>query len=550
MLPKGKGWLLAEFGADTKRDADAKQGAPSWRRCEKGAGYCGEKLYDDPAAEKRIWDVRESGAWGQPAVRARKCRHLRGSWEDSAVPPENLSGYLRDLRALFDRYDYGGSLYGHFGQGCVHTRINWDPHTADGLTKWRRFIDEASDLVLSYGGSVSGEHGDGQSRGELLEKMYGAEVVQAFREFKAVWDPAGKMNPGKVVDPYPITSNLRLGPHYAPIPVRTHFSYPKDAGNAAHAATRCVGVGQVSPAMGTGTMCPSFMVTHEEKHSTQGSGSHPARDDAGATPRSSCGAPTRSEGRPEAVPVVQGESCKSDCPVNVDMATYKAEFLSHHYRHRLRPRVAYAMGLIYWWARAASRVPRLANAVTHAPILSRGVKWAGGIAPQRSAPRFAPQTFAAWFAARPQRAGAARPQVIVWPDTFSNYLDPSAAIAAVEVLEAAGFDVAIPSRPLCCGRPLYDYGMLDTAEHLLRPVLAELRPVIRAGVPVVGIEPSCLAVFRDELPELMPDDLDAGRLAAQSFTLSRVPAGPCRRLAAARAPTAGLWSTATVTTRR
>ncbi|HUI04884.1 MAG TPA: FAD-binding and (Fe-S)-binding domain-containing protein, partial [Acidimicrobiales bacterium] len=501
MLPRGSGWLLAEFGGDTKDDADANALA-FMAHMRKGAGYTGEKLYDNPASERRLWEVRESGLGATAYVPGSPDTYE--GWEDSAVPPENLSGYLRDLRALFNRYDYGCSLYGHFGQGCVHTRIDWDPHTADGVAKWRRFIDEASDLVLSYGGSLSGEHGDGQSRGELLEKMYGKDVVQLFREFKAVWDPAGRMNPGKVVDPYPITSNLRLGPHYAPIPVRTHFSYPKDAGSFAHAATRCVGIGKCRR-LGSGTMCPSFMVTHEEKHSTRGR----ARILHEMMRRDSEIELWRSDEVRDALDLcLSCKGCKSDCPVNVDMATYKAEFLSHHYRRRLRPRVAYAMGLIYWWARAASRAPRLVNALTHAPLAARGVKWLGGIAPQRPAPLFATQTFSAWFASRPHRADGSRPQVLVWPDTFSNYLDPAAAIATVEVLEEAGFDVSVPARPLCCGRPLYDYGMLDTAERLLRQVLDELRPAIRAGIPVVGVEPSCLAVFRDELPELFPDDLD------------------------------------------
>jgi FAD/FMN-containing dehydrogenase/Fe-S oxidoreductase len=513
MLPPGAGWLLAEFGGETKDEADSKARA-FMADLRKGAGYCGEKLYDNPASERRIWEVRESGLGATAYVPGSPDTYE--GWEDSAVPPEKLSGYLRDLRALFVRYDYGCSLYGHFGQGCVHTRIDWDPHTTDGVVKWRRFVDEASDLVLSYGGSLSGEHGDGQSRGELLEKMYGSEVVQAFREFKAVWDPAGKMNPGKVVDPYPITSNLRLGPDYAPIPVRTHFSYPKDAGSFAHAATRCVGVGKCRR-LESGTMCPSFMVTHEEMHSTRGRARilhEMMRGDSEIEL-------WRSDEVRRALDLcLSCKGCKSDCPVNVDMATYKAEFLSHHFKGRLRPRVAYAMGLIYWWARAGSRIPRVANTLTHAPLVSRGVKWVGGIAPQRAAPLLATRTFSTWFATRSKPSDTTRPKVLVWPDTFNNYLDPSAAMATVEVLEAAGFEVTIPGRPLCCGRPLYDYGMLDTAEHLLRQVLDELRPAIRAGIPVVGVEPSCLAVFRDELPELMPHDLDAGRLAAQSHTLS------------------------------
>ncbi|HUC06420.1 MAG TPA: FAD-linked oxidase C-terminal domain-containing protein [Acidimicrobiales bacterium] len=512
LLPPGEGWLLAEFGGESKEETD-EQAASFMAHMRKGKGYCGEKLYDDPEAEKKIWEVRESGLGATAYVPGSPDTYE--GWEDSAVPPERLPGYLKDLRGLFNRYGYACSLYGHFGQGCVHTRIDWDPHTVEGVRTWRRFVDDAAELVLSYGGSLSGEHGDGQSRGELLERMYGKELVDAFRAFKAVWDPEGKMNPGKVVDPYPITSNLRLGPDYSPLPAHVHFSHPKDHGSFAHAATRCVGVGKCRRLDG-GTMCPSFMVTHEEKHSTRGR----ARLLHEMMRRDSEVELWKSTDVRDALDLcLSCKGCKSDCPVNVDMATYKAEFLSHHYRGRLRPRPAYAMGLIYWWARAGSRLPRLANAALTTPLVSDVLKWAGGIDRHRPAPTLARQTFTDWFAHH-QRPDGSRPQVLVWPDTFTNFFHPGPARATVEVLEAAGFDVILPSRPLCCGRPLYDYGMLDLAQHLLRQVLDELRPVITSGIPVVGVEPSCLAVFRDELPELFPGDLDARRLSQQSFMLS------------------------------
>ncbi len=516
LLPAGRGWLLAEFGGATTEEADDRAKA-LLAALRKADGFTGDKLYDDKHAEREIWEVRESGLGATAYVPGDPDTYE--GWEDSAVPPENLPGYLQDLRKLFDSYGYGCALYGHFGQGCVHTRIDWDPHSADGIRTWRRFLDDAADLVVSYGGSLSGEHGDGQSRAELLEKMYGPEIVQAFGEFKAVWDPDGMMNPGKVVDPYPITSNLRLGPEYSPFEVTTHFSFPKDGGSFAHAATRCVGIGKCRR-LESETMCPSFMVTHEEQHSTRGR----ARILHEMMRRGSEIELWRSEEVKDALDLcLSCKGCKSDCPVNVDMATYKAEFLSHHYRGRLRPRVAYAMGLIYWWARIGSRVPSLANAALHAPGLANVFKRAVGVDPRRPAPRFASSSFVEWFRSRPSKSASApgeRPTVLVWPDTFSNYFHPSAARATVEVLEAAGFDVTVPSRPLCCGRPLYDYGMLDTAKRLLRQVLDELRPHIQAGTPVVGVEPSCLAVFRDELPELFRDDLDAKRLADQSYLLS------------------------------
>jgi FAD/FMN-containing dehydrogenase/Fe-S oxidoreductase len=512
MLPEGRGWLMAEFGGDSKEEADERANA-FMARMRKAPGYKGEKLYDNKESESKIWEVRESGLGATAFVPGDPDTYE--GWEDSAVPPENLAAYLRDLRGLFDKYGYACALYGHFGQGCVHTRIDWDPHTAQGVRKWRSFVDEASDLVLSYGGSLSGEHGDGQSRGELLEKMYGKELVQAFREFKSIWDPDWKMNPGKVVDAYPITSNLRLGPHYSPSEVHTHFSYPKDGHSFAHATARCVGVGKCRR-LESGTMCPSFMVTHEEKHSTRGR----ARLLHEMMRQGSQVELWKSDAVKDALDLcLSCKGCKSDCPVNVDMATYKAEFLSHHYKGRLRPRVAYAMGLIYYWARIAARVPRTANFATHAPLVSGALKRLGGIDPRRPAPRFATETFKEWFARRP-KANEGGPKVILWVDTFCNFLHPRPAKATVKVLESAGFEVTVPMTHLCCGRPLYDYGMLDTAEHLLHQILDELRPAIQAGVPVVGVEPSCLAVFRDELPDLLSGDLDARRLSEQSYLLS------------------------------
>jgi FAD/FMN-containing dehydrogenase/Fe-S oxidoreductase len=511
MLPSGKGWMLAEFAAETKQASDAMaMGLVANMR--KATGYVDEKLYDDPAAEAKIWEVRESGLGATAFVPGEPDTYE--GWEDSAVPPENLAGYLRDLRQLFNKYDYACALYGHFGQGCVHTRIDWDPHTAEGIEKFRRFLDEASDLVLRNGGSLSGEHGDGQSRAELLPKMYGEEIVQAFREFKSIWDPAWKMNPGKVVDPYRITENLRLGVDYGPPSVKTHFSYPQDGGSFAHATLRCVGVGKCRRLSG-GTMCPSFMATREEKHTTRGRARILFEMMNGAEIDL-----WKSDEVLEALDLcLSCKGCKKDCPVSVDMATYKAEFLSHYYEGRLRPRVAYAMGLIYWWARIASKMPRVANFVTHGPFIGAALKVAAGIAPQRDAPTFATESFKDWFRRREPRSRGG-PEVLLWPDTFNNYLHPDTAKATVEVLEAAGYRVVVPEASLCCGRPLYDYGMLDLAERLLRQILETLRPHIQAGLPVIGMEPSCMAVFRDELPSLFPHDEDAKRLSRSSFLLS------------------------------
>lgn len=512
LLPDGHGWLIVEFGGQTRRESDAaalKIAAAASR----APGHTGHRLYKDAESAARMWRVRESALAATAFVPG--MADTREGWEDSAVPPDRLADYLRSLRGLLDSYRYAGALYGHFGQGCVHTRIDFDLLSVAGVERFRRFLDEASDLVLAHGGSLSGEHGDGQARGELLPKMYGLDLVEAFREFKSIWDPEWKMNPGKVVDPRPITADLRLSPSYSPPAVATHFSYPQDHGSFAHATQRCVGVGRCRR-LGGGTMCPSFMVTREEEHTTRGRARALFEMMSGSGEVGSW----RSREVFDALELcLSCKACKAECPVSVDMATYKAEFMSHHYRGRLRPRAAYALGLIPWWARLGSRAPRLANLLTSAPGLSPLVKRAAGVAPERLAPRLAERTFIDWFGDRPTTSGRGS-RVLLWPDTFTNFFHPEVGVATVEVLEAAGCRVGVPSAPLCCGRPLYDYGMLDTAQRWLRRILNALRPEIRAGTPVVGMEPSCVAVFRDELPNLFPGDGDAARLSEQSYVLS------------------------------
>ncbi|HJQ24961.1 MAG TPA: FAD-binding and (Fe-S)-binding domain-containing protein [Blastocatellia bacterium] len=513
LLPDGNGWLLVEFGGATKEEAD-DHARRLMDALKKKPDAPTMKLFDNPQDEKTIWLVRESGLGATARVPGEK--DTWEGWEDSSVPPSRLGGYLRGLRKLFERYRYDDcALYGHFGQGCVHTRIPFDLTTAEGIATFRSFLNDAADLVLSMGGSLSGEHGDGQSRAELLPKMFGTELMQAFHEFKAIWDPEWKMNPGKIIAAYRVDENLRLGTSYNPPPLTTHFKFPDDDGSIARASLRCVGVGECRRDHG-GTMCPSYRVTREEMHSTRGRG-HLLFEMIEGNPLSEG---WRSEAMREALDLCLAcKGCKSDCPMNVDMATYKAEFLSHYYEGRLRPRAAYSMGLIYWWARAAAHFPAIANFLTQTPLLSDLMKWLGGVASERQMPRFAPRTFKQWFAERaPQNLEG--PRVILWPDTFNNHFFPRVAHAAVEVLEAAGFRVEVPQASLCCGRPLYDFGMLDTAESLLSEILETLRPAIRAGIPVVGLEPSCVAVFRDELVNLFPRDQDAQRLSRQTYLLS------------------------------
>ncbi|MBX5491923.1 MAG: FAD-binding oxidoreductase [Chloroflexi bacterium] len=513
LLPRGGGWLLVEFGGETKDEADA-QARRLMEALQQERVPPAMKLFEDRREEDRIWAVRESGL-GATTFLPVSHKIAWPGWEDAAVHPNQLGAYLRDFRALLNRYGYEGSLYGHFGDGCVHTSTDFDLDTRDGIAKFRAFVEEAADLVVRYGGSLSGEHGDGQARGELLVRMFGPELVQAFREFKALWDPDGKMNPGKVVDAYPLDANLRLGTDYAPPASKTHFAFVADQGSFARATLRCVGVGECRK-LDKGTMCPSYMVTREEMHATRGR--------ARLLFEMLRGDPLRHGWRDEHVKealdlCLACKGCKGECPVKVDMATYKAEFLSHYYAGRLRPRQAYAFGLIMYWARLAGLAPWAANFATQTPLLRDLAKAIAGAAPARQLPPFARRSFQAWYRRRPPRNGD-RPQVILWPDTFNNYFLPRTARAALEVLQAAGWQVVVPPQALCCGRPLYDYGMLDLAKRHLRQILAVLRPHIRAGVPVVGLEPSCVSVFRDELVNLYPHDEDASRLQQQVFLLS------------------------------
>ena len=518
LLPDGCAWLLAEFGGDSKEDSDTKAGEVM-AALKRDKHPPSMKLYDDPEQEEKLWTVRESGLGATAFVPG--SRDTWPGWEDSAVPPDRIGDYLRDLKALFHRYDYRASVYGHFGQGLVHCRIPFDLYTHQGIEKFRAFLNDAADLVVNYGGSLSGEHGDGQARAALLPKMYGDELVQAFREFKEIWDPDWKMNPGKVVDPNPPDGELRLGQDYDPRQPKTHFKFPADQGSFARAALRCVSVGKCRRQSG-GTMCPSYMVTMEEKHATRGR-AHLLFEMLRGEKIGQNG--WRDEQVKDALDLCLAcKGCKGDCPVNVDMATYKAEFLAHYWKGRLRPIHAYVFGLIHIWSRLTNAIPfggRIANFFSQAPIFSEVMKWAIGVAPQRRMPPFADYTFKEWFA---RRTGGIIPpsqkRVLLWPDTFNNYFHPRTAQAAVEVLEAAGFRVIVPMHDLCCGRPLYDYGMLDTAQRWLKQILHSLRIEIRNDIPLVGLEPSCLATFRDELTNLFPNDQDAQRLSKNSFLLS------------------------------
>jgi FAD/FMN-containing dehydrogenase/Fe-S oxidoreductase len=512
MLPEGRGWLLVEFGGETKEESDERARA-LMRDLEKdGQPPSGMKLYDDPPGEQHIWEVREAGL-GATAFIPGKADTYEG-WEDSAVPPERLGEYLRRLSKLADSYGYESSLYGHYGQGCVHARWNFDLVTKPGIQKFRRWLEDATDLVLELGGSLSGEHGDGQSRAEFLPKMYGDDLVRAFEEFKSIWDPDWKMNPGKVVRPYRVDENLRLGADYQPWRPKVKFGYPADHGDFAHASVRCVGVGKCRTPGGVDVMCPSFMATREEMHSTRGRTRLLFEMLEGEIITDGW----QSDEVMEALDLCLAcKGCTNDCPVNVDMPTYKAEFLHHRWKHRLRPRHAYAFGLIDQVARVASRAPGVVNFLTQTPPFAQAFKLTAGMTQERAVPKFAPLTLQQWFKRRGGTANPAGRKVVLFPDTFNNHMHTDVGVAAVEALEAAGWQVVIPEGHVCCGRPLYDYGFLDLAERYLRRSLDQLREWYREGIPIVGLEPSCVAVFKDELGKLLPHDDDARRLAQSTY---------------------------------
>ncbi|HTQ15093.1 MAG TPA: FAD-binding and (Fe-S)-binding domain-containing protein [Rhizomicrobium sp.] len=511
VLPEGRAWLVAEFGADTAGEAAARA-RPLIARMTSRGHAC--NLVRDRARQQEVWDVREAAL----AVTA----HVPGEgqtwpgWEDSAVRPGDLGRYLRELKALFHEHGYDASVYGHFGDGLVHCRVNFDLSTDAGLDNWQAFLEEAADLVVKYGGSLSGEHGDGEARGALLERMYGPELMQAQRRFRDIWDPRRRMNPGKLIEPYPITANLRAGPTYRPPEVAGLFAYPEDGGSFTKATLRCVGVGKCRRRdVKDGVMCPSYLGTGEEKHSTRGRARLLFEMLRGDALRGGFA----DEAVEEALDLCLAcKGCKHDCPVEVDMASYKSDFRARHYARKWRPRAAYSMGQIERWARLAANAPWLANFATRAPGLSALTKWTGGIAQGRALPRFAARTYRRLHAARAQPAAGER--VILWPDTFNNYFRPETAMAATRLLESLGFRVDVPPVPLCCGRPLYDWGWVEQAKALWRRTLAALRDDIRDGVPIIGLEPACVSAFRDELPALFPHDPQAQALSKQTRLLS------------------------------
>ncbi|WP_022899979.1 FAD-binding and (Fe-S)-binding domain-containing protein [Humibacter albus] len=521
LLPDGGGYLIIEVPGETKDDADATADAMIRAMEQRGIRPDVRRL-DDEAQQEGVLRVREAGLGA--ATNVPGLPDMWSGWEDSAVPPERFGDYLRDLRDLLGRYDYEPvARYGHFGHGCLHMRI---PFPLDrgpaGVDEYRRFTHEAAELVVHYGGSFSGEHGDGQARADLLPTLYGERIVEAFQRLKSLFDPRARMNPGKMVDPQPRTEGLRLGAGYAPRQtVQLHFSYPHDDGRFSAAALRCVGVGNCR-SHGDGVMCPSYRATGEEEHSTRGR----ARllfEMIEGTYRTNRDTPVdkgwRSPEVKDALDLcLSCKGCKSDCPVDVDMATYKAEFLSHYYERRLRPTGHYSMGWLTLWARIAHLAPPIVNAISHAPGVGALAKRVAGMEPHRPAPRFVHRRFT--DSARASAHGVE--EVVLFADTFGDNFQPSVLEAATVVLEDAGYRVRVPRRRSCCGLTLISTGQLTAATTMLKSTAAHLAAELTTGERLVVLEPSCLAVFRSDGPELLPDDPNIQTLKDRAVTLAEL----------------------------
>jgi FAD/FMN-containing dehydrogenase/Fe-S oxidoreductase len=528
-LPAGSAWLLVEVGGFDPEGA-MRAARAIITDLEGSELTVTSSLVTDPEAQAVLWRCRRDSTG--LATRRSDGAEAWGGWEDAAVPPERLGAYLRELDEILAAHDLTGASYGHFGEGCMHMRMDFDLLSERGLATYRSFVEQAADLVVRLGGSVSGEHGDGRARSELLAKMYGADVVAIFEDVKNVWDPAGVLNPHVIADPAPLDVDMRHRGKAKDRVVVTEFSYPQDADSFAQAQRRCVGVGKCLQSSG-GVMCPSYQVTREEKDSTRGRAHLLWEMLEGDV---ITGGWRSTEVRDALDLCLSCKGCLSDCPVNVDMATYKSEFLHHHYARRLRPASHYSMGWLPLWSRLAAVAPAAVNALTGS-VLRRPLKWASGIAPERDIPRFAKRSLRSSLHRRPgsqtsvggrgEGAVIGRPtspggRVVLWPDSFTSYLAPEVGEAAVAVLEDAGFEVVLPRGPVCCGLTWISTGQLGVAKRVLRRSLRSLDEYLRAGVPVVGLEPSCLAVFRHEAPALLPGDASAQLASGLTFTLAEL----------------------------
>jgi FAD/FMN-containing dehydrogenase/Fe-S oxidoreductase len=517
-LPAAQAWLFAELGGTADELPQHAQELAA--AAGETAGFTGSEVITEPARARKLWRIREDGAG--LATRLPDGSEAWPGWEDAAVPPGQLGSYLRQFTRLLQQHDLQGAVYGHFGEGCLHVRINFDFTTEQGTAVFRAFVTDAAQLIAAHGGSLSGEHGDGQARSELLPLMYGPEVIALFEEFKNIWDPDNGLNPGMIVRPLPVDGNLRVSPQRPALPLAAPtkgFAFHADGGDFAKAARRCVGVGKCRSADQRGdVMCPSYRVTLDEKDSTRGR----ARLLYEMTQGEVITDGWRSTEVRDALDLcLSCKGCSADCPVGVDVATYKSEFLHHHYRGRIRPASHYTMGWLPLLSRLAARMPRTVNALTSSPLAPL-IKRLGGIAAQREVPRFAKETFLSWFRSRTPQGDGRRGPVMLWVDSFNNHFTPEVLKDGVAVLENAGFRVQVPDGTQCCGLTWITTGQLGIARRITQRTVTALAPAVEAGMPVVGLEPSCTAALKSDLPELLDGSEHARGLARATVTLAEL----------------------------
>lgn len=509
-LPDGHGWLFVELVGDDPRLLES-----SANQITSAAAPLDSRLVVNDGEQATLWRIREEGA----GLAARTLsRPALSGWEDAAVPPAKLGSYLREFEQLLTAHHLDGVPYGHFGDGCIHVRIDFPLDEPAGTAVFREFIESAAQLVASYGGSLSGEHGDGRARSELLPHMYSAEAIELFGHVKSVFDPRNLLNPGVLVAPRAFDDDLR-GSGRGQIGDRLGLRLLHDDGDFGKAVHRCTGVGKcIATPVAGGVMCPSFQATRDEKDSTRGR----ARALQEMIDGRLVGGGWRAPEVHEALDLcLSCKGCLSDCPTGVDMASYKAEVLHQTYRGRIRPRSHYALGWLPQIARLASMFSWFANFLLAAPGLRAVGRWLAGVDQRRSIPAFARTRFRRWASRHTAPARNDRQRVLLWIDSFTEFFATESGKAAVTLLESAGYSVEFLAKDACCGLTWISTGQLDTARRKIAATIDLLHPYVSAGVPIVGLEPSCLGVLRSDAVELL-DDPRAVEVAGGVFTLAEL----------------------------